>query len=118
VGNPFVYVQLQTGDLPAAVRFYGAVFDWELTETSQAPRYVEIEVGEGTAGGLMERGDERRPSQWVPYVVVDDMDAVLERAAKLGAGVLVPKTELPERWYSVIVDPTGAPIALTQPREP
>jgi len=42
--------------------------------------------------------------------------AATRKAKELGAKVMMDKTEIPDAgWMSVIVDPTGATIALWQP---
>jgi predicted enzyme related to lactoylglutathione lyase len=50
-------------------------------------------------------------------VGVDDVAASTRKAKELGAKVMMDKTEIADAgWMSVIVDPTGATIALWQPK--
>jgi predicted enzyme related to lactoylglutathione lyase len=114
MANPFVYVQLQTQDLPRAKKFYASLFDWKLQEGPDPENdYTEIVVGEGTAGGMMGSPAPGTPSHWLPYAAVDDIHAMTSKAAKLGAAILVGPTEAPGKgWFSVILDPTGAALAL------
>jgi predicted enzyme related to lactoylglutathione lyase len=57
------------------------------------------------------------PPRWQAYVGVDDVAASTRKAKELGAKVMMDKTEIPDAgWMSVIVDPTGATIALWQPK--
>ena len=116
MGNPFVYVQLQAQNLEKAKMFYGQLFDWKYDE-SQTPAgpYVEIQVGEGTAGGIVAHRDTTKPSQWVPYIVVTNINEFTDKARALGATVLQGPLQLPdESWFSLIVDPTGATFGLHQ----
>jgi len=54
---------------------------------------------------------------WLPYVAVDDVAAATAKAKSLGAKVTVDATEIPGvGWFSVLVDPTGALIALFKPK--
>lgn len=115
--NPFVYVQLQTSDLDRARGFYSALFDWTIAKTGNGPPYFEIGTGEEVSGGMMQRRDEQQPSQWIPYVRVEVIRDQVDQARDLGAQVLVPPTQIPKRWYSLLSDPTGALVALTQPIE-
>jgi predicted enzyme related to lactoylglutathione lyase len=56
------------------------------------------------------------PSFWLAYVLVDDIGAATEKAKSLGATVMKDATEVPGAgWFSVIVDPTGAALALWKP---
>jgi predicted enzyme related to lactoylglutathione lyase len=48
---------------------------------------------------------------------VEDVAQTTRNARELGAKVMMDKTEVGEfGWMSVIVDPTGATIALWQPK--
>jgi len=55
MGNPFVHIELQTGDLAKAKTFYSKLFDWKL-EDMPAPGggmpYTMINVGKGTGACL------------------------------------------------------------------
>jgi predicted enzyme related to lactoylglutathione lyase len=72
---------------------------------------------DGPWGGLTQlaEDDERRP-QWVPCAPVDDLDKALARAVELGATATRPQVNLPQGSVAVIEDPTGAPLALWEPR--
>ena len=115
MANPFVYVQLHTPELKQAQAFYGELFDWRFDEVdTPAGPYVEIRVGDGTAGGMTALGSEQG-AHWYPYVLVDDIAVATGRAEELGATVVQRPTQLPDKsWFSVLSDPAGAPLALHQ----
>jgi len=55
------------------------------------------------------------PTQWLTYVGVDEINAATEKAKTLGANILKGPMEIPNiGWFTILVDPTGAPIALFQ----
>jgi hypothetical protein len=57
------------------------------------------------------------PSMWLPYVGVDDINASTAKAKSLGAKVIIDVREVPGHGHmSVLSDPTGATIALWQPK--
>ena len=57
------------------------------------------------------------PSAWLAYVQVDDIGAATQKAKSLGAKVMKDVTEVKGAGsFSVIVDPTGAAVALWQPK--
>ena len=69
----------------------------------------------GDAGPFAAVGEQEGKVQgWVPYVQVDDVDDAAQRAGKLGAEVLKPRTKGPAGDYTVIRDPGGATLALWQ----
>ena len=53
MANPFVHVELNTTDVGKAKDFYGKLFDWKLEDMAGGMDYTLINVGEGTAGGIM-----------------------------------------------------------------
>ncbi|MDB5033133.1 MAG: Glyoxalase/bleomycin resistance protein/dioxygenase [Chlorobi bacterium] len=115
MANPFVYVQLHTQQPEAAKKFYGDLFDWNFDDLSTAfGTYTEVLVGEGIGGGIM-KGGANAPTHWLPFVDVNDVAQSTDRARALGATVIVEPSLVPGKGtFSVIIDPTGATLALWQ----
>ncbi len=118
MGNPFVHVELNTTDLKKAKDFYGKLFSWKLEDVPMSNGvYTMIGVGNGTGGGMMKHPVPGAPSSWLAYVAVDDIAASTKKAKALGATVMKEVTEIPDvGWFSVIIDPTGAALALWKPK--
>jgi hypothetical protein len=117
MANPFVHIELHTGDLARAKAFYSQLFGWEVQDLPMpGGSYTMINVGEGTGGGMM--SDPDTPPHWLAYVAVDDIAAATEKAKSLGATILQDVMEVAEYgWMSVITDPTGATVALWKPKQ-
>jgi predicted enzyme related to lactoylglutathione lyase len=119
MANAFVHVELQTNDLGRAKDFYSRLFEWKLQDVPMpgGGTYTMIEVGTGTGGGMMASPAPGSPPQWLAYVGVDDVRASTRKARELGAKVMMDVTEVGEYGtMSVITDPTGATLALWQPK--
>jgi predicted enzyme related to lactoylglutathione lyase len=114
--------ELVTTNSKAAAEFYGKLFGWQATPyvpkgaPDGGPPYsifkmtVADEMG---LGGMMQAPQPGMPSQWLPYVVVEDVDDSLKKAARLGAKVCVPAMSIGEVGrIAVIQDPQGATIGL------
>jgi predicted enzyme related to lactoylglutathione lyase len=115
--NPFCHIELNTTNLPAAKTFYSKLFNWQLEEVPGA-NYTFIKVGEGTGGGMMTHPVPGAPSAWLSYVMVDDIKASTAKAKSLGATVMKDVTEvMGHGQMSVLIDPTGAALALWQPAQ-
>lgn len=117
MANPFVHIELATTDLDKAKRFYGSLFEWKLEDVPMAGgmTYTMVGVGEGTGGGMMKQPIPGAPSLWLAYVSVDDIAATTKKARELGATIMRDVTEIPGYGrFSIIVDPTGAHLALWQ----
>jgi predicted enzyme related to lactoylglutathione lyase len=113
--NPVVHLELHTDDLPQARALYADLCGWrtEWLET-RAGSYLSLELGDRLGGGIVECGT-RRPL-WLPYVEVSEIAEATDRAAKLGASVLLEPREGPAGWRSVVVTPCGGEIAFWQPK--
>ncbi|HVI84571.1 MAG TPA: VOC family protein [bacterium] len=118
MANPFVHVELNTTDVTKAKNFYGKLFGWKLEDVEmEGGAYTMIKVGEGTGGGIIKHPVPGAPSAWLAYVLVDDIGAATQKAKSLGAKVMKDVTEVKGVGsFSVIVDPTGAALALWQPK--
>jgi predicted enzyme related to lactoylglutathione lyase len=120
----FCWNELSTTDDAAAIKFYTELLGWEVKagaatacEGSDAPPmvYNEIVVDGKHVGGIYKMGPEQggEPSNWRPYVAVEDVDAKAAQVAELGGTVCVPPTDIPNTGrFCVISDPTGATISL------
>jgi uncharacterized protein len=113
--NPFVHCELNTTDLAKAKTFYGSLFDWKLEDAAMpGGTYTMIGVGgDAVGGGMQQHPTPGAPSQWMPYVLVDDIQASTGKAQSLGGSVLMGATEIPNMgWFSIVQDPTGAVFGL------
>jgi predicted enzyme related to lactoylglutathione lyase len=113
--NPIVHLELHTSNLARACSFYTAVFGWHAESIeSSAGSYQAIDPASGPGAGVVE-SDTNRPL-WLPYVRVDDIAAVTERAEAHGARVALEPREGPAGWRSVLAAGCGAEFALWQPK--
>jgi predicted enzyme related to lactoylglutathione lyase len=113
--NPVVHLELHTGDLPRARTLYAELCGWRPEQIdTQSGSYLALELGGGVGGGIVECAT-RRPV-WLPYVEVEQIDGVTERAGNLGATVLLEPREGPAGWRSVVATPEGGEIAFWQPK--
>ena len=72
-------------------------------------------TNDSPGGGMMQHPVPGAPSSWLPYVLVDEINAATKKATGLGAKVMRDVTEVPKLgWFSIIIDPTGAPLGLWQ----
>jgi predicted enzyme related to lactoylglutathione lyase len=106
-----VHLELHTHDQDAASAFYRELLQWrtEHIETGWGS-YHALSLGDGLDGGIVACGTRR--AVWLPYVQVEQIDEVMERARALGATVLLDLREGPAGWRSVISTPAGGEIAL------
>ena len=110
-----VHLELHTADISSACGFYSSLLRWRVERISAgAASYHALEMGRGLGGGVVECGASH--PLWLPYVEVDRVDEVTERARRLGASVLLEPCEGPAGWRSVVSSRQGGEIAFWQPK--
>lgn len=110
-----VHLELHTGDLADARRFYGQLCGWREEQVrTPAGSYLAVELG-GSIGGGMVACPIARPL-WLPYVEVGDIREMTDQARLLGANVMLEPREGPVGWRSVVSTPAAGEIALWQPK--
>jgi predicted enzyme related to lactoylglutathione lyase len=110
------WVDLSTPDIDATTAFYGALFGWKATETSEDyGGYVRYELdGESVAGAgpLMAEG---QPIVWTSYFAVDDAEAASARIADAGGQTIAPPMDVMDLGrMGIFVDATGAAFGIWQ----
>ncbi|HEY5144987.1 MAG TPA: VOC family protein [Solirubrobacteraceae bacterium] len=102
-------VEFPADDPARARRFWAGLLDVALDERSVAEGSGWQTHADGPAIGVHARGTGPGDSFSLPYFVVDDIPAALERIAALGGSVVHPG----ERW-AICKDSEGSPFALAQ----
>lgn len=112
----FGWFELQTRDVAAAKKFYGALFGWTTAEMDvPGMPYTVVSSGGEEIAGMMTIPAEARemPPCWGIYISVDDVDASVRQAGSLGAAVVVPPTDIPSVGrFAVLRDPQGAVFSV------
>lgn len=115
----FCWNELMTSDVNKAKDFYKNLFGWTYEDNNMGDfTYTMFKAGERNIGGMVQTppGYENQiPSHWMGYVLVDNIDDSVKKAQTLGATIKVPVTTAGDYGrFSIIIDPTGAHIALWQ----
>ena len=90
VPGKWVWAELFTEDVSAAMRFYGAAFSWSF-QAFPAPRgpgyTLALADGEPVAGMLQREHEyqRQRGSRWLGMISVPDVDAATGKRAAIGA---------------------------------
>jgi predicted enzyme related to lactoylglutathione lyase len=131
---------LNTRDPEGAKSFYGAVFGWEPLGPDGGPQMWRLpgygDHLEERDPGLRKRMEDSGapagfedvvaalnpiaddqpdvPAHWSVTFAVEDADATAERAAELGAKVVVPPFDAPWVRMTVIADPQGATFTASK----
>jgi predicted enzyme related to lactoylglutathione lyase len=121
----FSWNELMTANAKASAEFYGKLFGWQATPFTPkgapagGPPYTvfKTDANDMGAAGMMEMPAPGMPTHWLPYVIVENVDASLAKAIGLGAKVLCPAMDIGEVGrVAILQDPLGATIGLHQPQ--
>ena len=119
VGN-FCWIEANVDDPQGEKRFYGELFGWTWDDMPMGDvgTYTLLKLGEKQVAGLVRLPDNAKkmatPSHWLQYVAVNEVDTATKKAQGLGAKVLLPPKDAGMGRMSVLLDPTGAMLALWQ----
>jgi predicted enzyme related to lactoylglutathione lyase len=111
MGQPVVHFEIGCRNSPKTQEFYGKLFGWKITQHGPAAM-IDTGAGGGINGHITALGHE--PHHYVTfYVQVDDLQATLDEAVRLGGKTLVPPTEVPGMGsFAWLADIDGNVIGL------
>jgi hypothetical protein len=119
----FCWVDLATSEAAGAKKFYSELFGWKLADTPAGPDmvYTMAQMRDKPVAALYEMSQEMKsqgiPPHWLSYVSVSDVDESAAKAKALGGQVLMAPADVMEAGrMALIQDPTGATVALWQPK--
>jgi predicted enzyme related to lactoylglutathione lyase len=113
----FHWNELWSPDAQAVLPFYKEVLGYAV-ETMQMPTgdYHVLKSADGGQGGVMTSPMPGVPAMWLPYVVIDDCDAAVARAKRMGGDVKAEANTIEGIGRLAIVgDSVGAVIGLITP---
>jgi hypothetical protein len=113
MANPVVHFEIAAKDSVKSRQFYQDLFGWEI-QVDQAMNYGLIApAGDKSIGGGIGPLQPGVTPYVTFYVLVDDLQVALDKAAKLGGKVTLPPTPIPGVGSSAMfTDPDGNVIGL------
>lgn len=117
-GGGWIWYELLTPDVPAALEFYGKVVGWKRVPHSTVPGYEMFASAVSEVGGMMTMpaGADLGKSVWVGYVHAPEVDATFDAAQKDGAVPCMPPSDIPDVGrFAMILDPQRVPVYLMKP---
>jgi predicted enzyme related to lactoylglutathione lyase len=109
--------ELWTRDTGKAGKFYTGLFGWRIAPASFDPNYTEFWRGGRPAGGMTAMPAEMAdvPAHWAVYWRVEDCDAAVARALRLGGRALTGPQDIPTVGrFAALADPQGATFSIIQ----
>jgi predicted enzyme related to lactoylglutathione lyase len=105
------WFDISTPDASRARRFYQDLFGWPSTVLDETYALVGDDGGQ-PIGGIGQAGPDSPYVGLVVYFPVDDVDAALARAEKLGGSRRLAPVDTPTSRIAVFIDPDGNHVGL------
>jgi uncharacterized protein len=118
--NAINWFEIPCANLDRAQKFYETVLDTKLQrmDANGIPHGIFV-TPEGQVGGALVVDKQNKPSAQGPRLYLDatgKLDASLERVAKSGGEVVLPKTDIsPHGFMAIVRDTEGNHVALHSP---
>jgi predicted enzyme related to lactoylglutathione lyase len=113
MANSVVHFEILGKDGAGLQKFYGDLFEWKI-DANNPMNYGIVEAGKGgIAGGVAPSQDGS--SQVTVYVEVEDLQAALDKAEKLGGKTIMPPMDVPGGpSIAQFADPEGNRVGLVK----
>jgi predicted enzyme related to lactoylglutathione lyase len=114
--NAFCWYEVSVNDTGKEMKFYEGLFGWGAKES---PEYTEWTLADKSIGGMMKLQADWGPvpPHWMGCVMVESVEATMEKAISLGAKSVVPPMDIPDMGrYAIFSDPQGANLAIFAPK--
>lgn len=111
---PVVHFEVGGKDAASLTDFYTGMFGWQTKHLQDANyRLVQEEPG-GIGGGIFEHTEGMPPNHPSVAIMVDDLQASLDKAVSLGGTALMQPTEIPGGFgsFAIFYDIAGNRISL------
>lgn len=109
--------ELWTSHMDSALNFYHLLVGYEqqwVDVKSDSKYCLLIKDGRPRAGMVKIPGNDVKPN-WVPYIAVEDVMAIADKAKRLGGILLIePDKKVKEGMVAIISDPNGAVFGVQQ----
>jgi predicted enzyme related to lactoylglutathione lyase len=118
----FSWHELQTTDVPAALRFYTELFGWSKGvghDMGAMGIYQLFDHGGTGVGGMCNTQGPSTPPSWLSYVHVGEADRAVAAAKAAGGRLLHGPIEVPGgSWIALFLDPQGGAFAVQEAPRP
>ena len=109
MAHPVIHAEIRSTDPDATRAFFGSLLGWTYSDGA-FPGYTFVETGGGipTAIGPLQGGKD----SVLFFIGVEDVEATLAQAEKLGGTIVQPAQQVPGVTFGVFADPQGHAVGV------
>ncbi|HEY2731514.1 MAG TPA: VOC family protein [Polyangia bacterium] len=111
MAEPIVHIEFASADFARTAAFYGQLFGWE-TQQNATASYMKFDGADGPSGGWV-RADMVQSAGPIPYLVVADLTATMEKVEKAGGRIIARRMPFAGGGdVGLVADPDGNVLGL------
>jgi len=111
MAEPIVHIEFASADFERTAAFYGQLFGWE-TQQNATASYMKFDGADGPSGGWV-RADMVQSAGPIPYLVVADLTATLDKVEKAGGRIIARRMAFAGGGdVGLVADPDGNVLGL------
>jgi predicted enzyme related to lactoylglutathione lyase len=120
MGFPVVHFEIGSKNAKKVAGFYNELLGWKSSEMGPQTHMFDTGVNEpGTIMGHIHDTEGKHPNYTVVYALVENLDASIAKAQRLGGSLAFPITEVPGMGqFAWIKDPEGNMFGLWKSAKP
>ena len=114
--NQWLWIELMASDPAKMAEFYKSIGAYDVVggAASGESSGFRLKSGGYARAGIQTKLDQKYPTTWVPYLRVKSVADTVSSASAAGAKIVMQPTQMHGTAVAIIVDPTGAPVALAE----
>jgi predicted enzyme related to lactoylglutathione lyase len=114
--NQWLWIELMANDPAKMAEFYKGIGAYDVVDGAAKGESSGFRLKSGgyARAGIQAKLDQKYPTTWVPYLRVKSVADTVASAAAAGAKIVMQPARMHGTRIAIIVDPTGAPVALAE----
>jgi predicted enzyme related to lactoylglutathione lyase len=114
---PIVHIEFASADFARTAAFYGELFGWQ-TQQNATASYMKFDGADGASGGWV-RADMVQSAGPIPYLVVADLQATVDKVEKAGGRIIARRLPFAGGGeVGLVADPDGNVLGLWMRKKP
>jgi predicted enzyme related to lactoylglutathione lyase len=112
MAHPVVHAEIRSENPDATRQFFADLFGWKVASEGAFPGYTFIDTGVEGSPYVAISPRQSTEDEVLFFVAVDDVDATLQKAERLGGTIVQPAQHVPGTSFGVFADAQGHKVGV------